>query len=305
VSVPTTVPAAAGGVADLPRRATRPPWQFRLGKALNRRGWRGGWWLVQLARAHGLLDRVVQYDVGAGVTVDVPLARPENCFDLRDVLTYEAQFIACLTSVVRDWPAPITFVDCGADIGLFASLFLRRCPHVERIVAFEPNAAAHACLVENVRRLGVRSEARQAAVSDFSGRGELHRPVYDPHSDYARFLVRTAQGPIVVERIDDVVPCRGANLVVKIDVEGGELSVLRGARLALAEATRVAIGFEAHVQVVRRTGTDPIEIVRAVQAMRPCRVVVSEAPDRDVRLDRPFFEQFHDRSVYNIVCVAE
>jgi FkbM family methyltransferase len=172
-------------------------------------------------------------------------------------------------------------------------------------VAFEPNAAAYACLEENVRRLGMRADARQAAASDFSGRGDLHRPAYDPHSDYARFLVPSAHGRVVVERIDDVVSCRGANVVLKIDVEGGEMSVLLGAQRVLAEARHVAVGFEAHAQVVRRTGTEPLDIVRVVQSVRPCRVLVSEAPDREVRLDRPFFDQFHERVVYNIVCVAE
>ena len=63
-----------------------------------------------------------------------------------------------------------------------------------------------------------------------------------------------------------------------------------------------AVGFEAHRDVVSRTGVDPSECIRLLQSIRPVRIQVAE--DRGARIDpeRPFFDQVRALKVYNVVC---
>ncbi len=91
-------------------------------------------------------------------------------------------------------------------------------------------------------------------------------------------------------------------MVLKVDVEGGELAVLRGAQESLSQADRFLVLFEAHPRHVQRTGVDPCELIKLIQDIRPCRVTVSERPGLDLALDKPFIETVGPDRIYN-VCV--
>ncbi len=281
----------------------RAPWYYRLAMFLKRNRYRGGDRILTTAGRLGLLNRVVRYPVGGGLSLDVPLFRTDNQWDEELISRYEPEFVRALADAARSFEPPVQLVDCGADIGTFAVLVSARFPRFSRVTAFEPNGEVFPFLEGNLRRLGVPADARNAAVSDFRGRGALGSTERD-RSDWARFLVRDERGPVRVERIDDLAVEPGTSLVVKIDVEGGELDVIRGASGALASAPRFAVGFEAHRQVIERTRIDPTECVRHLRAIRPCRVVVAEEPSVELDVERPFLEQVGDRHVYNVVCVS-
>lgn len=285
------------------RPLARAPWYFRVAMHLKRNRRRGGDRILATAGRLGLLNRVVRYPVGGGVSLGVPLHRKDNQWDEESIRRYEPDFVRALADAARSFEPPVELVDCGADIGAFTVLAFSRFPGFSRVTAFEPNPEAFPYLEDNLRGLGIPADARHAAVSDFRGRGVLDSTERD-RSDWARFLVRDERGSIPVERVDDLAIAPGASLVVKIDVEGGELDVLRGASGALASAPRFAVGFEAHRRVVERTGIDPTECVRHLQAIRPCRVSVAEQPSVALDAGRPFFEQVGGREVYNVVCVS-
>ena len=282
----------------------RAPLLFTLSRALTRRGTRGGYRLMRVARSLGRLDRVVRYEVADGITIDVPISRPENAWDRRDVMRYQHELIDDLVAMVEGMPAKPVLLDCGADIGLVRVRIAARCGgSLEEIVAIEPNTTAHEVLEANLGRLPVRTRVVRAAAADFSGSGALVTPAYDS-SDHARFLVRADDGPVPVTRIDDIGLRPGLPLVVKLDVEGGELGALEGAARTLADSAGFAVNFEAHPAVVERTGIDPLDVVRFLEGIRPCDVSVSEFPGATIDRDRPFFEQLDvPRPIgYSVLC---
>jgi FkbM family methyltransferase len=276
------------------------PWFFRLGRFLARHKIRGGFRLVSEARRLGLLDKLALYTVN-GVELRVPLWRPCNEWDQLDVLAYEAPFMSSLRQAVRRLPAGTTFVDCGADIGIVSAHLVASCPNISRLVAYEPNAAAYELLAENVAAMPVHASARYAAVGAFSGHGRLVPDKEDP-SAHAMYVERCDDGPLDVEAIDSLELPAGAGLVLKLDVEGSEPSALAGAMRTVRDARAAVVAFEAHPRVSRRTGEDPIMMMRALRALRPdFTFAIDKAPQLDVRLDRPLFEQLPPARVYNVV----
>jgi FkbM family methyltransferase len=287
-----------------PRRAARAPWHFRLAMHLIHRRIRGGYRLVETTRRLGWLNVVVPYTLEEGLTLDVPLYRRENLMTDQEAREYEAPAISLLAEELKGRrPAPVTLVDCGADIGLISTLLSARCPNVARIIAFEPNPEAFHILQSNLARLSPAGECHPAAVSDFSGRAELRSPRPDA-SSHARFIVSCPEGDVPVMRVDDLGIDPHHGLLLKIDVEGAELDVLRGAAATLSSAAWFVVLFEAHPAVARRTGIDPIECVRLLSSLGDCRFQVAEAPGIRLVADRPFYDQV-PQQICNVICVAD
>ena len=121
------------------------------------------------------------------------------------------------------------FVDVGASTGWFSVPLAER--GVE-VVAFEPNAKPFARLLENAALNGVTIDARSEAVTDESGEVTLYFNAKLPLTsggslNRADCLHPTGESSVKAVRLDDVLS--KAPKVIKIDVEGHEMSVLRGA----------------------------------------------------------------------------
>jgi FkbM family methyltransferase len=279
---------------------TQAPWLFRMGKSMIRRKLRGGHRLIGIAAELGWLNTVVRYKLNEHVGLTVPLYRPDNQFDLRDILEYEAALIANIGERVKSLSGDVVLCDCGADIGLFsASLLALRCG-ITRIIAFEPNTEAHEMLVQNCRSFPCPAVAYHAAVWRQTGKGRLALPEYD-HSAHAAFIFPCDDGDVTLMRVDDVGISAGANLVLKIDVEGSEMGVIDSAAETLGRVTNFVVAMEANRDAVERSGVDTSAILQRLYSIRPCAFEVAEEPNRPLNLDRPFFEQFTALRVYNIV----
>ena len=122
-----------------------------------------------------------------------------------------------------------TFVDVGAYIGLYTVAAGSRLHSSGRVVAFEPDSHNFSLLQEHVRLNGLEGqvELRQAAISDkderacFVSNGSTEgRLVLSASEDTTTIDVVTLDRAFAGERID----------VLKVDVEGYEEMVLRGAR---------------------------------------------------------------------------
>jgi FkbM family methyltransferase len=236
---------------------------------------RGGHRLVGIFEQLGMLNFVVQYQLGRGVNFSVPLFRADNCWDQRDVEDYEAQLINSFCRLLEPLFDAVLF-DCGADIGTFSALVCSQTSRVARVIAFEPNPDVAGFMNRNLSQLQVPSEAITKAVSCFEGRGRLDVPNYD-HSDHARFLV-PGDGPLEVVTIDSF-GVRGGNVAIKIDVEGGELEVLKGAAETISSARECVITVEANPRVAMRTKRDPVECLRFLQSLRLFSFVVAETAE--------------------------
>lgn len=128
------------------------------------------------------------------------------------------------------------FVDVGANVGAYTIWALERgC----EVIAIEPDAWAVEQLRANLALNGYAADVRRAAVADVAGSvrvttglGVLNRIVLGDEPGVATEAVQAVT-------LDDVLGARAA-AGVKVDVEGAELLVLRGAERALSER-RIAL----------------------------------------------------------------
>jgi FkbM family methyltransferase len=122
------------------------------------------------------------------------------------------------------------FFDVGANFGLY-TVHLGHHPRVGAVEAFEPDIRNYNQLCGNIflNALSERVTAHRAAVSERAGTVQLQ-----PADGSLTGLSRVAEAgpgtvPVPSVALDGVVDRQGGTLVFKIDVEGHELAVLRGA----------------------------------------------------------------------------
>lgn len=165
----------------------------------------------------------------------------------------EPELVACRRYLLPNEVA----VDIGADVGLYASVLSKR---AKRVICFEPNPNS----ARHLRSLGIaRTEVVEAALSDRLGTATLHVPEVDG-SEAGALGTISADNPVGkatggykvrTARLDDelLTLLRQGERVgfVKIDVEGHELAVLRGAEGVIAKHRPVLL-----VELEARHGGD-------------------------------------------------
>jgi FkbM family methyltransferase len=268
----------------------------------------GGWRLWRRLFNMGALAITAEYVIGGparATPMRVPLDRQESSWSEREVADYGAYIVDATLRAATHFPGPYTLIDCGADIGMIAASFLRASPDIVSMIAFEPNPASFAYLSESAAQWGVPATLRQAAASDHSGRGRLVASATDA-SEHARYIVDDPQGPIEIRRVDDEAVEPHLAIIFKIDVEGEELGVVRGALETLQRSRDFVVVFEAHPMVARRTGQDPGAVLRLLRSVRPIEISVAELPGARIDVDRPFFDQLgaHRDTICNVICVS-
>jgi FkbM family methyltransferase len=221
----------------------------------------------QVARAY--VDVVVRHRIGP-VIFGVPIGRVP--WDQHDLENYESIAIGRMCQAMLGYDAVMLF-DCGADIGIFTSAMCSRSDRLKGAIVFEPSPSVTEILAWNMSQLPIETRVIGKAVSCFEGRGSLQRPAYDAE-DEARFLV-AGDGPVEVTTVD-ACGIRGGDVAIKIDVEGGELDVLKGAAETIAAARSCAVTIEAHPLVAARIGRDPVECLRFLESIRPFAFLIAE-----------------------------
>lgn len=131
---------------------------------------------------------------------------------------------------------PQLFLDVGANIGLY-SCVLARNNAVPRVVAFEPDRDNRAHMAMNVELNGLADRIELHEVAVGAARGTAHLvPSAAANRGMSHLTERETAGGygVPVVSLDDTVRLDGATIVIKIDVEGHELEVLKGAAQLLA-----------------------------------------------------------------------
>lgn len=153
----------------------------------------------------------------------------------------------------------MTFIDVGANIGDFSLLAARAVGPAGSVLAVEP----HPGNCELIRRSAALNKYRNinvydAALSDQGGMVQLHLGDRGAWHTLVPDLPQRQAGTIEVRqmRLDDLPVERPFSGVIKIDVEGAEMSVLRGAYETLRTAEDVYLLLDLHPGL----GVDPAEV---------------------------------------------
>ena len=140
--------------------------------------------------------------------------------------------------LVREHLRDGDFVDVGAHVGLYAVTAARATRG--RVLAFEPNPSAREQLERNLELNGCENViVLPAAVADRAGHALLHVPASPDPSFSSLSGGRFAEGEpvhVAVTTVDtEVARLELRPTVVKVDVEGGELGVVRGMERTLRD----------------------------------------------------------------------
>lgn len=126
------------------------------------------------------------------------------------------------------------FVDVGANVGFHTLCAARLVTPQGRVVALEPSPVTWRRLESHLEANGLDwVERRQVALGDAKGEAVLHvDPLHLGTASLRNGMQGAETARVPVECLDDVVdqPEGGCGVLVKVDVEGFELRVLRGAR---------------------------------------------------------------------------
>jgi FkbM family methyltransferase len=172
---------------------------------------------------------------------------------------------------IKRWLRPgATAVDVGANVGWHALLMATLVGSEGRVFAFEPNDTTRARLAAAIHasRLG-QVVVDPRAVAERSGASAFDAPAAGEFWDGTGRLTRDAAGGRVVEcvTLDAFVAEQGIDRLafIKIDVEGWELSVLRGAAHTL-KTLGPAIVFEYDPAYVTRCAGSGDELTTCLEA---------------------------------------
>lgn len=184
-------------------------------------------------------ERCVRFGRGVSQRPLRAFLRPSGVDDRAIYLYGIREYVTAKAFVELITPGSVV-VDVGAHLGQYALLASASLGTSGHVLAFEPNPALRERLARNLRvnrcsNVGIRPEA----LSDRAGTASLYLPAGDVNTGEASLREGGSReqldvgGVIDVEclRLDDVVADEGLVRVdlIKVDVEGLEAAVLRGA----------------------------------------------------------------------------
>jgi FkbM family methyltransferase len=156
--------------------------------------------------------------------------------------------------LARDGRPPV-IIDVGAHRGDFAVAMKERYPD-SKVIAFEPNSNTFRLLTETITRMdldiraierGVGRESSSVEIFDYSSdQSSEHCSIYRGVFETLHQTSEICSSIVEITTLDNYCRQHGIARVdfLKIDVEGGELSVLEGAKTLIAEGGLPIIQFE-------------------------------------------------------------
>lgn len=152
------------------------------------------------------------------------------------------------------------FIDAGAYHGWYALVASKVVGESGVVLAFEPNPMAYATLVRNVTESGRRNiRTFNMALSSTNGSVWLYKgPGDESPSGLAYVPGGLGREQVTAKRLDDVLAEAEIRRVtlMKLDVQGSEVNVLRGAMGAISQSRPLLI-FEVDPAAARRMSVSP------------------------------------------------
>jgi FkbM family methyltransferase len=161
-----------------------------------------------------------------------------------------------------------SFLDVGANVGIYSLIAARRVGPDGRVIAVEPMPSSARALRTTLAVNGVSAivQAHECALGAADGTATIHAGATSGHSSLLGPLVDRGESfEIAVRRGDDLLGEVRPTLI-KIDVEGWELEVLDGLRGFLGKHRNTSVLLELSPAHVRRTGLEPSEWLARVKA---------------------------------------
>lgn len=198
--------------------------------------------------------------------------------------------------IYRQWEADVSevfhhlcrhdtvFVDVGANFGYFTVLAANLISNQGsgRVFAFEPNPKLAELLRRNIEINWSIAPVtfHQAAVADTPGELQLYVP--KGHAANASLSPPENAESVAVTvpalRLDDALPGDLVVDVMKVDVEGHELSVLRGAREVIARSPGIHLVMEWSRKQMLQAGIDPADVLAELEGFTPHRIELGSPP---------------------------
>jgi FkbM family methyltransferase len=184
--------------------------------------------------------------------------------------------------------------DVGANIGQTSLKVLAHFPNAE-VYSFEPHPDTFRTLAAGLK--GRRAEAVNLALSDKSGKAELFTYETDlinsltPTATFAvQFGKRGKKIPVQVSTVDEFCSSRNINAidVLKVDTEGCDLEVLKGATLAL-KSRKVRFVYTEFNDILERTGRTGGALAPICSFLRPFGFCFVTCYTEEVITDGDFF----------------
>lgn len=239
--------------------------------------WRLGISRFFVARRNGYRVRFHPSAVSAAVWADPAHLNPEE------------EFVAARLR------AGETYVDVGANVGLLTMRAASVVGPRGRVIAIEAHPRTHRFLEDNLRLSGL--DGRVQAIHRAVGEAPGMLTFTDFMSDDQNHVSVDGAGMLVpVERLDDLVPA-GPVALLKVDVEGFELQVFRGAP-AVLERTR-AVLFESWDHHAARFGNSAAAVVAL---LRSSGFTVHRLEGRELR---PFGDDDGSPGCENLVALRD
>jgi FkbM family methyltransferase len=170
---------------------------------------------------------------------------PANFIDGGD---YEPDNLQVLLSFIHE---DTVFVDVGANLGFFSLVIGDRMRRAGRVIAFEPQPRMVDLLQRSIHHNGLLGivEVHPIGLSEITGRLSLWVPKNHKGGGTLRNIPESQRRDfdliaVDARRLDDLFGDGFTCDLVKIDVEGHELSVLRGMREVIARSPAIKILLE-------------------------------------------------------------
>jgi len=227
-----------------------------------RRGWRGSYRIWHLLNSQEMKPFVKANNKYGTQLLLSPLEYIDSFVLLAGY--YESEVLEAILPFLH---SGAVFWDVGANFGLHAITAKRLKPEA-KVICFEPSALMIARLQANARLNDVSVDVVNAALTDCPGFRYLHIAEGNAGMTTLKPLATASyRGKVLCwsDTGDNLVESRTvpAPTVIKLDVEGSELDVLRGLKTVLRERNRRAIVVEADPNLLIESDSEIYMILRA------------------------------------------
>ncbi|MDX8388393.1 MAG: FkbM family methyltransferase [Ghiorsea sp.] len=185
------------------------------------------------------------------------------CYDY-----YEYDCVQAFVSLIKPGA---TMVDVGANIGQYSLLAAKLVGEKGTVIAFEPDPDISGYLQNHIDSNHFTVDVEHCALADQNGLQEFYPPGWEGNLGQGSLLpaekIRSGirkQEPLKVQvrRLDDVMQAKGIERIdfLKVDVEGYEMHVLKGAQDLLAKGAIKAMMVEVSPDNLQQTsgGYEPL-----------------------------------------------